>query len=317
MTRTLFFTGAAQLHFMVQRLRENAIKPSTRSTRQKHWKCYVRFCNSYKLSPLPCNVHQASCYIAFLGLYMKMSSVRTHYQSVLYAHKKLGIEAPPLSHPMLKSVFLGLLHTSDTGSISKDPLRPDDLRKIGAVVNLDSEIEVLVWIAILTMFRALLRVSHVVRSDHTLLRSDIEVNNWGILIRVRSAKNVRPSRSGFMIPLVFAPSGALCPARWLVYLLKKFPKSPDAPLFSSKLWLYVSYSKFQSVFKLLCSRAHIVGNFASHSLRRGGASAMADLGVPLIDIKNRGLWSSDCVYKYLSHSLDRMRSVDSTFSSLF
>lgn len=248
---------------------------------------------------------------------MKISSVRTYYQSVIYAHKRLGLQAPSPSHPMLKSVFLGLLNSPDTGPVSKDPLRPEDLRKLSSVINLDSEIEVLVWSAILTMYRALLRVSHVVRSEHTLRRSDLEITPWGVIIRIRSAKNMRRNSAGSLIPIVFAPSGALCPARWLVYLFKKFPKSPEAPLFSSKLWLFISYSKFQSVFKSFCSRANIVGNFASHSLRRGGASALADLGVPLIDIKNRGLWSSDCVYKYLTQSLNRKRSVDATFSSLF
>lgn len=107
-----------------------------------------------------------------------------------------------------------------------------------------------------------------------------------MVMTIHSAKNMRYNRAGIPIPIVQAPLKALCPARWLCYLVTRFPKSALDPLFSSAKWSYLSYSMFQKVFKQFCARAGIVGNFASHSLRRGGASTLAELGVPLIDIKN-------------------------------
>lgn len=83
---------------------------------------------------------------------MKYSSVQTYYQAVRLGHHVLGIEAPSPSHALLKPIFLGLLNNTDNVSVTKDPLQPEDLLKISKVVNLASEVKVLVWVAILTIF---------------------------------------------------------------------------------------------------------------------------------------------------------------------
>lgn len=41
----------------------------------------------------------------------------------------------------------------------------------------------------------------------------------------------------------------------------------------------------------------------SHSFRRGGASFLASVGIPLNQIKIRGGWKSDCVKKYICEPL--------------
>lgn len=142
----------------------------------------------YNLTPIPCSVLQASYYIAFLGLYMKYSSVLTYYHADVFAHRLWGIVAPPISHPLLKSVFLGILNTPQGISVPKDPMRPADIHKIYSVVDFSSEVEILVWVALLTMYRALLRVSHIVISDHSLRRGDVDFVDWGMIIWIRSAK---------------------------------------------------------------------------------------------------------------------------------
>ena len=48
----------------------------------------------------------------------------------------------------------------------------------------------------------------------------------------------------------------------------------------------------------LWNRVHR-GNFSTHSLRRGGTTAMRAAVVPLSHIKERGQWASDCVFKYI------------------
>lgn len=248
---------------------------------------------------------------------MRHASVVTYYQAVLYGHCLEGLEAPSMSTPMLKDILRGLLNQPDGPSVPKDPLRPADLKKLFDVLPLHSDIHLLVWVALLVMFRALLRVSHIVKSPHTLTRADVKFYKWGLTLHVKSAKNFRHSPSGAVIPIVCSPSPDLCPVFWLRSLFSKFPKSPSAPLFSSKKWLYVSYSKFTAVFKELCKKAELSGNFGTHSLRRGGASALAELGVPISDIKYRGLWSSDCVNRYLHPTVNHLVATDVKFASLF
>lgn len=47
------------------------------------------------------------------------------------------------------------------------------------------------------------------------------------------------------------------------------------------------------------------GLYASHSMRRGGATAMHAAGVPAQDIQAHGRWSSDCYRRYLEPSMKR------------
>ena len=57
--------------------------------------------------------------------------------------------------------------------------------------------------------------------------------------------------------------------------------------------------------------------FTTHSLRRGGASAMSDAGFSLIDIKNLGDWASLSVLHYLTKSPQAKLDLDRRFSFVF
>ena len=61
-------------------------------------------------------------------------------------------------------------------------------------------------------------------------------------------------------------------------------------------------------------RAGLRGDFASHSLRRGGASYMSMAGCTVTQVKERGGWASDCVYKYIVPSLRYKVLVDKDFA---
>ena len=70
-------------------------------------------------------------------------------------------------------------------------------------------------------------------------------------------------------------------------------------LFSTENFTHVTCSTFNKSFKRLISNSKIRGNFSTHSLHRGGTTAMRAAGVPLSHIKERGQWVSDCVFKYI------------------
>lgn len=248
---------------------------------------------------------------------MRYSSVVTYFHAVTHGHRVLGLPGPSVSNPLIKGVLLGLLNDPSGPSRPKDPIRLSDLRKLFGVLPPDSEIHLIVWIALLVMYRTLLRVSHEILSPHTLTRADLTFQAWGATLHIKSAKNLRRSPLGVKIPIVASPSSGICPVYWLKKLVTKFPRRQLAPLFSSSRWKFLSYYKFSSIFNSLCKRAELSGNFASHSLRRGGASAMIELGIPISDVKDRGLWLSNCVEKYLHPSDFHMRNTDQTFTSLF
>ena len=53
-----------------------------------------------------------------------------------------------------------------------------------------------------------------------------------------------------------------------------------------------------------------------HSFRRSGATFTFNYNVSLQDIQRHGTWTSDCVWNYVTDSVDPGTQVAATFSSL-
>lgn len=309
------FTGTSHLAQLRNRWIRQAVSDTTWDLRRKHWKVYVNFCREYSFPVLPCSVSQAAGYISLLGLFMKHSSVLTYYQAVLFMHKLSGCEAPPLNLPLLRSILTGILNKDNGGSVKKEPFTPELLLRVYKVVKLCVHEELLTWIGLLLMFRSLLRVSHIVISPHTLRRCDVKFLSWGVMILVKSSKTKRQFIPSFEIPICSGKIKELCPVCWLKLLFAQYPRNSDAYLFSTNSSQELSYNSFRRIFKVFCKRANIFGNFASHSLRRGGATFMSKIGLPVSEIKDRGLWSSNIVFDYIQPSVEHRRDVDTIFSS--
>lgn len=248
----VFFPGMDALRRMAYRLRLRSVSSQTLLTRQKHWSCYLKFCRLYKLPPVPCDIEPAACYISYLSMFMKHSSIVTYFYGVVFYHKLLGFAPPSTSHFYLKSILSGIYREPSAPPTVKDTFRPADLLELQRCVDYTVDLDFLVWVGILILFRSLLRVSHLVDSPHALKRGDVVFKSWGVLLRINSSKTLRNS-SPVYIPIV---------------------SSRNTP-------------------------------------------ALASLGVPVSDIKIRGLWSSDCVFRYLSPSENRKKLVDSKLAALF
>lgn len=80
---------------------------------------------------------------------------------------------------------------------------------------------------------------------------------------------------------------------------------PTAPLFSLD-GSPLSYNSFHKALRKVLLRASIIDKISSHSFRKGGATFLSIIGMPIEKIKERGGWSSNAVFKYISESLDLM-----------
>ena len=85
--------------------------------------------------------------------------------------------------------------------------------------------------------------------------------------------------------------------------MKKKKGLGDDYLFALNSVQMLTYNAFSKKFKTLILRAGLEGDFASHSLRRGGATFVSMLECPVSQIKDRGGWKSDCVYRYIKPPL--------------
>ena len=272
---------------------------STKKTRLGQWGIYKRVCRGFGWPILPCDVSQACLYVSYLAQRLKISTVKAYYQAVIFHHVCAGLEPVRMSNPVLKATLKGIENCKSEDSKGKDPILPHHLRRIMSIVDMSNELEVLVSIACLFMFRTLLRVSNIVHSNHTLRVCDVKVSPQGCIVNVRSSKTTSTRDVPVSLPLAFSKDSNICAATWLLFMVKRFRPSSVSPLFSSPSVPKLTYSMFAKKFKDLVSRAGLEGDYASHSLRRGGATFMSMLERPIDQIKARGMWRSDCVYRYI------------------
>ena len=118
------------------------------------------------------------------------------------------------------------------------------------------------------------------------------------MVTVNSSKT-KQKGSANKIPLSRVKDLRLCPVFWLKKIIKINQGVESDLLFSTRNFTQITYSTFNKSFKRLISISKIQENFSTHSLRRGGTTAMRAAGVPLSHIKERGQWVSDCVFKHI------------------
>ena len=122
---------------------------------------------------------------------MKYSSVINYYQTVILYHNVKGCTVARWSDSLVSQTVLGISNSQGTHEDVKDPL---DLKKLGKMyrqVDMKTHMGLLVWAMVVFLFSTLLRVSHIVLSPHTLLKGDVKLFKWGVLISIRSSKNKR------------------------------------------------------------------------------------------------------------------------------
>ena len=268
----------------------------------------------FGLPTFPCTNNQAALYATHLCQYMVASSISNYIQAVIFFHNLKGLTPPDWRDFNLKATLTGIKNTQEATSNRKDPLLPKHLAKVAKIVDLDSQIQRLVWTAMCFLFRTLLRVSHVVSSPHTLLKGDVKVTDWGIWVKVNSSKTRKKYQKPQYIPVVDKVGSPICPVG-LIKACASHPGGKDSPLFSTPATPVLTYGVFHKTMDHLLRLAGLPGDFSSHSLRRGGTSFMSMIDCTVPQIKSRGNWASECVYEYIVPSLAHELKMDLKFSN--
>lgn len=147
--------------------------------------------------------------------------------------------------------------------------------------------EVRFWCQVLLGFQGLLRADEFLR----LRAGDLRFMPWGIQVVIPFSKtNLTPTPVGLV-----TRGDLLCPVAAFATLFELM-KGTEAstPLFPH------SYSKFNSELQRRCKQAGLPAEgISTHSLRRGGCTALFYAGVPAEAIMAHGRWSSAAWRKYI------------------
>ena len=181
------------------------------------------------------------------------------------------------------------------------------------------------WAAMLTGFFAMLRKDNLTEGKREstkqragLRRDDVQFQEprkgrpavaW---LRIRYSKTVQYKERVHYVPLV-ATGGDLCPVRALRAHIAETTQGPKDPLFQVPAkrrgtFRALTYAELVKGIKTLAGAAgYDPKQFASHSLRRGGATLAFRMGAPVQQIQLQGDWLSDAVYRYQQvHLADRL-----------
>ena len=309
-----------QLDSKTEYVKLQAFAASTQRTRQSQWKKYYSFCETTALDPFPVipkNVCRFLVYVSESVCYTTLNN----YVSALNALSRLRSDFVDLRQDYNITLVLGgLKRIKGDAREPMDPLLPDDLQKIRQHIDFGILEERIVWIILVTAFRTLLRKSHFVldRDDtHLIRRRDITFHDWGCIILIFSSKTIQFRERCVKVPIMFC-KGTLCAASLLQQFLREFPKNPDdfvfSLLFKDKL-VPVQYSRALKLLNKWTIQSEIPKKVGFHSLRRGSATYMHKLRIPLTPIQSAGDWQSLSVLDYLTTDFEDKMSIEKLVSS--
>lgn len=140
------------------------------------------------------------------------------------------------------------------------------------------------------------------------LRPDVEFCDWGLVLGIRNSKTIQFWERVHKVP-VASVSGPLCAVSLLKEMYRRLPASDAQNLFgwySKNVCRGLTYDWFSKRLAkcLKTAGVSVSGHFTSHSLHRGGATALAMVGVPLYEIQKVGDWRSLSVLLYLASPLE-------------
>jgi hypothetical protein len=292
-----------QLKSLLVHALENAWDPTTRRVYFSHLKSYFRFVNMHnlKLEPSPLNL---ALYVVYMSHHIKPSSVESYLTGICHY---LSVEFPMVNQwrndPLVRQALRGCKKLRGTPTKRKRPLLVEEVKAISRYYfHRTSHDDLLFHILLLSAFFALMRLGELVCTDDRTLdvsrklirRSTLKLSAQCVQFELPYHKADRFFGGNSI--LIRANDCATNPVR----AMARYIISRDK-LFSSReeMWLRSNGDRPRRHWFLHRLHAFYNDNVAGHSLRSGGATALAKMGVSLDIIQAMGRWSSEAFRSYI------------------
>ena len=279
-----------------------------KSTRASQWRSYFAFCKEYEYQdPIPATLDMLLLYVVHLADRLKYKSIQQYLGAVWILHDMASVEH---LDPHVFELVITMRDVKRTIGDTTKQARPAtlmDLISIFQSLDMSTSEDVAFWVAVLMAFRGLLRKSNLVELDMSVKQSDVRVEAWGVGVTVRRTKTISYNERVLFIPFVPILGSIFCVCHFLAVLwgMVVYPKG-DSQLvshMSNGKWVRGTYGWYAKKLSKLCV-VRGLEMLLSHSMRRGGASLLAENGISLVDSKNLGDWKSVSVLLYLMRTLD-------------
>lgn len=262
---------------------------------------------------MPASIDCVCLYITYLSDTLKYTTICNYLSAVWSLHDFMGCCSPAKDSFLVKCTMMGAKRLLGDSVLSADPLLPKDLMLMYSHLDFKSLSDLMFWAAVCLAFRCLLRSCQYTGSIHHIKRNDVKFTRYGLCLTIKSSKTIQFREREVVVPVIASPGSVLCPVRWLKKYLKTSNMTDSAPLFvlpGSKSPM--SYKFFSMRLTSLLTAADLKGKFSTHSLRRGSATFLSRIGLPLHDIKTYGDWRSLSVLLYLAGDIETRLLKDHT-----
>jgi hypothetical protein len=288
-----------------------ALQVNSRSTYAAHHKNYLKFCDSIGHDALSAVTEELLC--AAMIDYVRSHKVTTlpqYISAVANWHHEHSLGDLPrnrLFHRVQKGIHnvFGLSESVQ----SKTALSLADLQVFYSKMDFSRFHHSRDWLCYVLAFFGLLRIHEYIGSS--LKFGHVKVKSWGISITIPFSKtNLQPVK----VRLVRRdPSDMFDPVSAYYRYVQFIPKPlqhPNIPFFLQRAdrSIPLSDAEYMETFK---HRVHHylhkpAANYAGHSFRRGGTTALFLAGVPETVIAAHGRWKSLAYRKYFDAAVNKL-----------
>ena len=285
---------------------------STYTTRRCQWRNFMQFCAMFDLVPLPASTDTICLYLTYMAETFVFSSIVNYLSAVWVLHRVNNIPHVDIHSQNITFTLKGIRRMLGDASASAIPFTVK--RRIYTNLDMSKSEDLAFWASLLLGFRGLLiRKSNLFDHGLALTLSDISFKEWGVLLSIRRTKTICFKERVLSITLSTIPGSIFCVKFYLTCLMAmvQYPSHQSHCLsyMRGSNFYQCTYQWFSRKLSLVCGALGL-SRYTSHSLRRGGATALAEANVPLHDIKVIGDWKSLSVLLYLERSLESKIDLD-------
>jgi hypothetical protein len=179
--------------------------------------------------------------------------------------------------------------------------------------HFSSSFDISFWAACLVAFFVFFQKSTILpvssSSPSGICRSDVihfGVDSFDLV--VRHTKTIQFGQQVLTLPFFSCTDPRLCPVRALCSHFCASPASPSQHIFTylqkGRLHLITHPVFVKKLKSLIALTGRSPVDYSAHRFRRGGSSYAFSLNMPLIHVKSRGDWKSNCVERYITMDVE-------------
>ncbi len=273
-------------------------------------KCYLKFCQQYRLQPIDPEVSTILAYLEYLAQKLvSPKSIQNYWASVKFFHWIHQATFRNKQHPQVQLMLRAIPLTKRHTSTQKQPLQKHHLSKMCYILDQQGDMGLVIKCALLLGFNGFLRASNLCIANTQAFdphrhfsRQDVINTPHGLLIKLKWAKNMQTSLQPEYIPIPHVQPIHIDPVSAFNNMCSSIPAPAQGPLLVLPGGSPLTITKLRAVFNMLCNQVQCKAELYSlHSLRRGGASHTLAQGAHHKDIQRHGAWSSASFWDYIAH----------------